>query len=536
MRALAILLLLVCTSAWSAPVSWQGVDRIVAIGDVHGAYDALITLLQSSGLIDGDGNWSGGSAHLVSLGDLLDRGAESKQVVDLLIALQQQAPGSGGMVHVLLGNHELMNLTNDLRDVSPAEFESYGGIEGHRELFALSGAYGKWLAERPPMLRINATVFVHGGLPAGVAELGIEQTVTTFEDQLYTVLNLGPRLASEGLIAPDADWISAAFDVPDEAGQTDDQAAWIAAAKHELLGANGPLWYRGTAACHALIEQPRLDHALQALNAERVVVGHTPTPSREITRRLNGQAYVIDTGMLAAVYKGNPRALEITAAGLRALGPDGEQTIVPASPEDPTATLTTAGFDSAYESGQGQELTFTDNGLKAEFLAMNERDAQRAVAAFRLDRHLGLNMVPATVMRTIDGRTGIVLAKPGQYMSERSRQEGGYSRPNYCETGSDFHLLAAYDALIGKRDRGLDDLLYNRRDWGIRIVDNHTAFSSQSRLPTYTQTPTLAPLLAERLRALNADVLETLLQDLVSPRTQRAILKRRDAILTWPRA
>ena len=49
-------------------------DRVVAFGDVHGAYDDWVKLLQQTGIIDSRLNWSGGRTHLVSLGDLIDRG------------------------------------------------------------------------------------------------------------------------------------------------------------------------------------------------------------------------------------------------------------------------------------------------------------------------------------------------------------------------------------------------------------------------------------------------------------------------------
>ena len=63
---------------------FSDVERIVAVGDVHGAYDALVATLQNAGVIDEDLKWSGGKTHLVSTGDLLDRGAHSRRVMDLM--------------------------------------------------------------------------------------------------------------------------------------------------------------------------------------------------------------------------------------------------------------------------------------------------------------------------------------------------------------------------------------------------------------------------------------------------------------------
>ena len=54
---------------------YSGVSRIVVFADVHGAYQDLTRLLRQTGIIDADGNWSGGNSYLVSLGDLAVPGA-----------------------------------------------------------------------------------------------------------------------------------------------------------------------------------------------------------------------------------------------------------------------------------------------------------------------------------------------------------------------------------------------------------------------------------------------------------------------------
>ena len=137
----------------------------------------------------------------MSLGDLLDRGAESRKVIDLIMKLQKQAPESGGKVLQVLGNHELMVTTGDLRYVSKEEFSAFKSEESKRdrdELFAYfkqqhpslssealiqqfeknyppgyagfvkafspKGQYGKWLRSAMPVIKVNDSIFVHGGL------------------------------------------------------------------------------------------------------------------------------------------------------------------------------------------------------------------------------------------------------------------------------------------------------------------------------------------------------------------------------------
>src|SRR4249920_2247602 len=95
-------------------------------------------------------HWRGGASHLVSLGDLIDRGPGSRQVLDLLMRLEQEAQKAGGAVHVLLGNHEVMNLVGDLRYVPAAEFTTFAGPEDTK---LREEAWHKVLAQEPAAVR-----------------------------------------------------------------------------------------------------------------------------------------------------------------------------------------------------------------------------------------------------------------------------------------------------------------------------------------------------------------------------------------------
>jgi hypothetical protein len=55
---------------------------------MHGALDEFVATLRGTGLVDEELSWSGGTAHLVSVGDLLDRGDYGRQAMDLLMRLQ----------------------------------------------------------------------------------------------------------------------------------------------------------------------------------------------------------------------------------------------------------------------------------------------------------------------------------------------------------------------------------------------------------------------------------------------------------------
>jgi hypothetical protein len=109
----------------AAPVAAQ--ERIVAVGDLHGDYDVWLDIARNAGLIDAKNHWAGGHATLLQAGDIVDRGEDSLKIIRHLRSLQKEASKAGGKVIVLLGNHEAMNMTGDLRYVDPAELASYAG-------------------------------------------------------------------------------------------------------------------------------------------------------------------------------------------------------------------------------------------------------------------------------------------------------------------------------------------------------------------------------------------------------------------------
>ena len=204
----------VASVATAEQYTWADVPRIVAVSDPHGAFDAMVGTLENAEVIDSDRDWPGGDTHLVITGDLTDRGADSRKVMDLVMHLEEQAIAAGGMVHLLLGNHEVMNLVGDLRYVAPGEYAAFAedesdeererwfrifiaqqlnigepdeealraefnkerppGFFGHRQAFSSEGKYGKWLMDKPLMIVVNGNAFVHGGLPPLVAELGLD--------------------------------------------------------------------------------------------------------------------------------------------------------------------------------------------------------------------------------------------------------------------------------------------------------------------------------------------------------------------------
>jgi hypothetical protein len=311
-RACAILVCLVLlvarpiAAADKSSCEWEGVNRVVAIGDVHGAYDRFVEILKAAGLLDADLHWIGGTAHLVQTGDVLDRGSDSRKALDLLRQLQREAQSAGGRVHPLIGNHEAMRMIGDFRFVSPGEYAAFEradsesarvrylnspGSAADREqvekmplgflemrlAFGRDGDYGRWLRQNPATVTINGFVFVHGGISEAFAATGCEA--------------INARLRKD--LTSDLDKTRAA-PLASMAGRAD-----------------GPLWYRGLAQEPDAFA-PQVDDILSKLHARAIVVGHTVTTPGKVTTRFGSRVILIDTGMNPAyVSDGRASALEI---------------------------------------------------------------------------------------------------------------------------------------------------------------------------------------------------------------------------------
>ena len=223
----------------------QSSARIVAIGDIHGEIDGFKSILRAAGLTDAGGRWSGGRTQLIQTGDYTDRGAGTRAVLDLLMALEPQARSAGGRAFALLGNHEVMNLIGDFRDVTPEifatfadansekkrnqEWERYArigaqklakgepvadvyrqtreawlaarppGFVEYREAFLPRGKYGAWLRGKPIVTEVNGTIFMHAGIAPAQAPLKLDDLNVKLRDEVRRLDRFLDRLVDAGL-------------------------------------------------------------------------------------------------------------------------------------------------------------------------------------------------------------------------------------------------------------------------------------------------------------------------------------------------
>lgn len=592
---LLIAAMLFHAAAWGADWRWQGVARIVAVSDVHGAFTPMVRTLQNAGIIDGEFAWSGGKSHLVIAGDILDRGPESRKVMDLLMRLEGEAREAGGQVHVLLGNHEVMNLTGDLRYVSAAEYAAFSGDEsvsdrerafqafqaarpevtdpealrrefdrrtppgyfGHRRAFAPDGRYGKWLLEKPLVVVINDTAFVHGGLSPMVTELGLEGINRELKEQVSRYARQFEVVAEAGLIDVTADFyqrpplLEALAPDPQRSAELEQAIAdIISLSQGTVHGLESPVWYRGNVACSPLIEKDKLDAALSALDAKRVVIGHTPTASRQVLQRLDGRVIEIDTGMLNAHYGGSGHALVIEGDGLAVVSESGPEVTPPAPQPRPTglelSKLSASEVERILAKGAIRSITEDESGKtivtlhdgSADVVAIFTRkprgkDFAPELAAYRLDRLLALGMVPVTVAREVDGDAGTLQVRIAKAVDEGIRRDTGGGFSAFCPLPEQWQAMYVYDALTYNALREPESMLYTPGDWRLMLTEHGETFEAKSGRPPWLEEVDLeiGNAWREALAALTDDVLAAELGDMLSERRLEALMERRDALL-----
>ncbi len=162
----------------------SGFDRVVAISDVHGMYEAASQLLMAGHIIDANGNWIGGKTLLIIVGDDIDKGPQSLEVIDMWMKLTQQAPATGGEVVHTLGNHEtefLADPTNKKTKALQAELQQDGLTTDN--LTDPTQPRGAFLRSEPVAARVGRWLFVHAGLYPDMSWSSFKAEATTVLDQ-----------------------------------------------------------------------------------------------------------------------------------------------------------------------------------------------------------------------------------------------------------------------------------------------------------------------------------------------------------------
>jgi len=233
---------------------------ILAISDIESGYKTFRDYLITNKVIDTNLNWTFGKGHLVLVGDFVDRGFSTTQVLWFIYKLEQEAKKQGGFVHFIIGNHELYNMQGKYKSAS---FKYYGvaSILGkqHHDLYNEKSFIGKWMASKNTLERINGNLFAHGGIHPDIANYDI------------TIAEVNKRNR--------ANYYHAYFPKPE---QTVEQLV--------ISSKKGICWYRGYFKDN--LSQEEVEKGIDKFHGKAIVVGHTL--QRKVKKLYNGKVFAID--------------------------------------------------------------------------------------------------------------------------------------------------------------------------------------------------------------------------------------------------
>ncbi len=241
----------------SPPAVFPQPEKLFAISDIEGNFQAFTATLIGNGVVTKKLKWNYGEGHLVLVGDFFDRGDQVTECLWLIYKLEQEALAAGGRVHFVLGNHEEMNMRGDTRHAvkkykTVAQFMSIPV----KKLYGKNTEFGRWLRTRNIMVKIGTTIFTHGGI--------------------------GPKFAVKKIPIKKVNAIARV-----NMGRAMNQMDGVS---NIVFAKNGPLWYRGY--FDGSIGEEAIGISLQYYDATQVVVGHTVM--EEISSLFDGKVIAID--------------------------------------------------------------------------------------------------------------------------------------------------------------------------------------------------------------------------------------------------
>lgn len=334
LQIILVFCLLAMLSACSTPVSAYGSSnskRIIAVGDLHGDYSAFEKVMTRAGIMNEDGDWAAGETILVQTGDIADRGPDTRQIIEHLRALQAQAEAHGGTVIALIGNHEAMMITGNLRYLHPGEIEAFRsdqservreewfsnnaedilleyqssnpnitpaevkklweektplGLIEQRRAWAPDGEIGSWVLGNDVIAIVGENLFVHGGLSARYSMFSVDELNAMAEKALRSQ-SRDRQLITNNRYGP----------------------AWY----RGLIRESGQLLDSGPDGSDITVED-ELNLVLDRFEVERIIIGHTRS-EKGIKPNHAARVIQIDTGM-SAYYGGTISFLEIREDGI----------------------------------------------------------------------------------------------------------------------------------------------------------------------------------------------------------------------------
>ncbi|MEN7344312.1 MAG: metallophosphoesterase [Pseudomonadota bacterium] len=225
------------------PTIYTTSQPIIAISDIESGYGAFKQFLMAHGVMNERLDWTFGEGHLVLVGDFVDRGASTTQVLWAIYQLEQSAREQGGTVHFIIGNHEIKFMQGNFQAADEKYFYIAGMLgKQQSDLYGHDALIGRWMASKNVLEVINDIAFVHGGLHPEIADFGLAaEDINRIVREDYRQLYFTPQT--------------------------------VTTETKLRSSSTGPAWYRGY--FKEDLTQEQVEQSLEAVGARAVVVGHT---------------------------------------------------------------------------------------------------------------------------------------------------------------------------------------------------------------------------------------------------------------------
>jgi hypothetical protein len=222
---------------------YKKASRLLILSDIEGNFAAFRKLLQGNGVINENYDWTFGNGELVLIGDFFDRGSQVTEVLWLIYSLENKAKAAGGYVHFVLGNHEIMNMSNDLRYLNEKYLKTTPALnEQYMALYGENSELGRWLRTKNVIERVGDMLFIHGGISAEMNSTNL--TITQINELARPFY--GDTTYNYPYMETDL-----------------------------ILNENGPFWYRGYYMGDKIATDEQIDSTLNKFFVRHLVTGHT---------------------------------------------------------------------------------------------------------------------------------------------------------------------------------------------------------------------------------------------------------------------
>jgi hypothetical protein len=198
-------------------------------------------------------------------------------------------------------------------------------------------------------------------------------------------------------------------------------------------------------------------------------------------------------------------------------------------------------------------ITLEKDGVQKQALWKNASGRMRGfmenwkweIAAYRLDKHLGLGMVPPTVEKRFRGNLGSCQLWIFSKMSLKDKYEKNIKTPSYkvFPWNRALYLQRAFDNLIANEDRHQNQFLITE-DWRMILIDHSRSFRTTKKFTTrliydekYKEGPRtmneLPRAFFEKLKTLNQEVMREVVGEYLTDKEIEAVIMRKDLIVNW---